>query len=209
MDGDKCPLKKIAKLKDKYKFSIMVDEAHATGIFGKKGSGLVEEELVTDSIDLIMGTFSKALGSFGAYVACSKELRDYLINFSRSFIYSTALPPAVISSNLASLILLKEESFRRTELLKNSHYFRRELKKKGFNIKGKSQIVPLIVGNSENTVQLSQELQERGYWVLPIRPPTVPLGESRLRFSLTHYHTKEILKKLIKDICQILGSTQS
>jgi 8-amino-7-oxononanoate synthase len=203
MDGDRCPLKEIVCLKEKYNCMLMVDEAHATGIFGKNGSGVVEEEGLTEKVDLIMGTFSKALGSFGAYIACMKKITDYLINSSRGFIYSTALPPSIIAANLASIDLIKKEPFRRQRLLGNSNYFRQELKRRGFDVRGLSQIVPLILGDSEKTNNLSYELRHRGYWVLPIRPPTVPIGKARLRFSLTYHHTKEILEKLIDDICRL------
>ena len=202
MDGDKPALKELVNLKEKYNCKLMADEAHATGIFGKKGSGVVEEEGVVGEIDIIMGTFSKALGSFGGYVACSKESVDYLINTARSFIYSTALPPSVIAANLASLELVREEPERRRDLINNADYFRQELKAAGFKIKGSSQIVPLIVSDSQKVIKISEELQRKGYWVLPIRPPTVPTGESRLRFSLTYCHSKEILEKLIKDLCE-------
>jgi 8-amino-7-oxononanoate synthase len=203
MDGDRCPLKEIVELKERYNCILMTDEAHATGIFGESGSGVAEEEDLIDKVDLVMGTFSKALGSFGAYIAASKKITDYLINSSRSFIYSTALPPAVIAADLAALDLIKNEPFRRKELLENSDYFREELSKRGVNVKGSSQIVPLILGDSEKAIKLSRELQNRGYWVLPIRPPTVPRGESRLRFSFTYHHTKDILERLINDICEI------
>jgi len=202
MDGDKPALGELVSLKEKYNCKLMVDEAHATGIFGKNGSGVVEEEALVERIDLIIGTFSKALGSFGGYVACSKDAVDYLINTSRSFIYSTALPPSVIATNLASLELVEEEPERRRDLINNAGYFRKKLEDLGFKIRGSSQIVPLIVSDNEEVVKASQELQKKGYWVLPIRPPTVPRGESRLRFSLTLNHSKEILEKLIKDLCQ-------
>jgi 8-amino-7-oxononanoate synthase len=203
MDGDRCPLKDLVKLKEKYNCELMVDEAHATGIFGRNGAGLVEEEGLEKEVDLIMGTFSKALGSFGAYLACSKVIASYLINSCRSFIYSTALPPAVIAANLASIELIKEEPFRRENLLESAKYFRESLKIKGLKVAGDSQIVPLISGNNLKTVEFAKNLQEKGYWVLPIRTPTVPKGEERLRFSLTHYHTKETLQKLIDDICAV------
>jgi len=202
MDGDRPPLKELVDLKEKYGCKIMVDEAHATGIFGENGSGVVEEEGLTEEIELIMGTFSKALGSFGAYIACSKKTTEYLINLCRSFIYSTALPPSVIAANLTSLDLIKKEPFRRKALLETADYFRKELVKRGFAVKGSSQIVPLIIGGSQKTIKMSQGLQKRRYWVLPIRPPTIPNGETRLRFSLTYYHTKDILKKLIEGICE-------
>jgi len=203
MDGDKPRLKELVGLKEKYNCKLMVDEAHATGIFGSNGAGIVEEEGVSEKVDLIMGTFSKALGSFGGYIACSKVLVEYLINTARSFIYSTALPPAVIAANLASLKLIKEEPKRRKDLISNSDYFRAKLKDLGFKVKGSSQIVPIIISDNQRIVKISQELEKKGYWALPIRPPTVPVGESRLRFSLTVNHSKEILEELIKDMYKI------
>jgi 8-amino-7-oxononanoate synthase len=202
MDGDRCDLKALVELKEKYDCKLYVDEAHATGIFGESASGVVEEEGLVDKVDIIMGTFSKALGSFGAYIASSKEIINYLINQARSFIYSTALPPCVIAANLASLELLEKEPYRRKILLENADYFRKELKNQGLKVKGSSQIVPLVIGDTAKTVKLAQKLKNKGYWVFPIRPPTVPKGEDRLRFSLTYYHTKEILKDLISSLIQ-------
>ena len=203
MDGDKPPLKEMVELKEKYGCELMVDEAHATGIFGEDGSGVVSEFGLIERVDLIMGTFSKALGSFGAYLTSSPEVIEYLVNTCRSFIYSTALPAGIISANLASLELVRDESFRRKELLENADYFRNELSKKGFKVTGTSQIIPLVVGDIEKTILLSEKLRERGYWSLPIRPPTVPAGQSRLRFSLTYNHSKEILEALANDIVEI------
>jgi len=200
MAGDRAPLGELVALKEKYNCNIMVDEAHATAIFGEKGGGVVEEEGLIDQVELIMGTFGKALGSFGAYLACSKKIKEYLINRCRSFIYSTALPPAVIAANIASLDLIKNEPFRRKILIERIEYFCGKLRELGFKIKNFSQIIPLIVGSSQKAVDCSCQLRNRGYWVYPIRPPTVPVGESRLRFSLTYYHTKEMLEKLASDI---------
>lgn len=200
MDGDFPPLKEIVTLKNQHHCTLMVDEAHATGIFGKNGSGKIEEENLIDQIDVSMGTFGKALGSFGAYVAASKTLTQYLINTCRSFIYSTALPPSVIAANLASLAVIKNEPERRQSLLKNAKYFRDQLSAGGLKVKGESQIVPLIVGDAAKCVALSKKLIDAGYWVLPIRPPTVPNGEARLRFSLTYHHSPEVLEKLIEEI---------
>lgn len=203
MDGDRPSLKELVGLAKNYNCKLMVDEAHATGIFGKKGAGVVEEEALAGEVDLIMGTFSKALGSFGAYLASTSKVVEYLINTCRSFIYSTALPPSIIAANLASLKLVKEEPYRRRELLSNANYFRKKLQELGFKVKGSSQIVPLIVGDSQEAIKMSRELQKKGYWVLPIRPPTVPEGEARLRFSLTYYHSRKILERLIKDIAEL------
>jgi len=190
MDGDRAPIKEIAELKRRYNCKLMIDEAHSTGIFRERQEGA----------DLLMGTFSKALGSFGAYVCCSSQMKEYLINTTRSFIYSTSLPPAVIAANLASLEVAGKESFRAKMLLENSNYLRTALIKKGFNVKGSSQIIPVILGDNDKTVKTARALQDKRYWVLPIRTPTVPEGEARLRFSLTYHHSKDILGKLIKDV---------
>ncbi len=206
MDGDIAPLKEIVELKERYSCLIMVDEAHATGIFGKTGAGIAEEKDVTDHIDLIMGTFSKALGSFGAYLACSNRMKEYFVNTTRSFIYSTALPPAVIAANIASLDVVRDEPFRRKTLLENAAYFRKKLHGHGFKVRGSSQIVPFIIGDTQRTVCLSDRLKRKGYWALPIRPPTVGAADSRLRFSLTYYHTKGLLERLVNDICKIYST---
>ncbi|UCD55757.1 MAG: 8-amino-7-oxononanoate synthase [Candidatus Omnitrophota bacterium] len=203
MEGDKPPLGELVFLKEKYSSMLLVDEAHATGVFGEKGKGVVEEAGMAGRIELIMGTFGKAMGSFGAYVACSSELKKYFVNSARSFIYSTSLPPSIIGANLAGLDLIEEEPFRRSTLLRNSDYFRQELGKRGFSARGTSQIVPLIFGDSEKAAKISRDLQKEGYWVLPIRPPTIPEGEARLRFSLTYHHTKDMLEKLIDDISKV------
>jgi len=200
MDGDKSDILGLVKLKDKYNCRLMVDEAHSTGIFGQGGSGLVEEYDLADRVDLIMGTFSKALGSFGAYLACSQKIKQYLINKCRSFIYSTALPIPIIAANLASLDLVAQEPERRKTLLENSDYFRSRLGELGLKLKGASQIVPWIVGKSQQSVKISKTLKDKGYWVLPVRPPTVPKAQARLRFSLTYGHSREVLDKLIDDI---------
>lgn len=203
MDGDKVSLKDLVALKNKYGCSMMVDEAHATGIFGKDGSGFVQQEGLEKEVDLVMGTFSKALGGFGAYLATSKKIIEYLINTSRSFIYSTALPPAIIACNLAAIELIKKEPLRRIKLLESAQYLRDCLKTKGFQVKGDSQIIPLLIGSNTKAVEFSEKLKEKGYWVLPIRPPTVPVGEARLRFSLSFSHKKEVLEGLINDISSI------
>lgn len=203
MDGDRAPLKELVRLREKYNCQMMVDEAHATGVFGKNGSGLVEEEGLSDRIDLIMGTFSKALAGFGAYLAASKTITDYLVNTCRSFIYSTALPPAVIASNLASLKLVKDEPERRKSLLSMAVMLRDKLQEKGFSLKGSSQIIPVILGDNLRTLEFAKKIQERGFWVMPVRPPTVPAGQARLRISLNYYHDQDALNKLIDAISEI------
>ncbi|MFA4842402.1 MAG: 8-amino-7-oxononanoate synthase [Candidatus Omnitrophota bacterium] len=200
MDGDRAPLKEFVRLKKEFDFRIMVDEAHATGIFGANGSGVVEEDGLAEDIDLIMGTFSKALAGFGAYLATSRTIVDYLVNTCRSFIYSTALPPAVIASNIASLGLVNSERERRKSLLESAGNLRAQLENRGLKVRGSSQIVPVIIGDTNKTLDAARILQSKGYWALPIRPPTVPKGESRLRFSLTFFHTRQILENLVAAI---------
>jgi 8-amino-7-oxononanoate synthase len=203
MDGDRAPLKELAGLKEKYNCQIMVDEAHATGVFGENGSGLVEEEGLNDKVDLIMGTFSKALAGFGAYLAASKSTVDYLVNTCRSFIYSTALPAPVIAGNLASLKLVKDQPQRRKTLLAVSKTLRDELQKRGFCVKGTSQIIPVILGDNLRALEFAKKIQAQGYWVMPVRPPTVPAGQARLRLSLSYHHDQATLNKLIDVISEI------
>lgn len=200
MDGDEPPLKELVRLKEEHDGALMVDEAHATGIYGANGSGIVEREGLADRVDLIMGTFSKGLGSFGAYLAASRDTIDFLVNTCRSFIYSTALPPAVIAADLAALDVVEKEPWHRKELLEAVAYFRGCLKEKNIACLGTSQIVPVATGNNFKTLEAARALQAKGYWVLGIRPPTVPEGEGRLRFSLTIHHKKDLLKQLADDI---------
>ncbi|MCK5450711.1 MAG: aminotransferase class I/II-fold pyridoxal phosphate-dependent enzyme, partial [Candidatus Omnitrophica bacterium] len=203
MDGDIAPVEDIVKLKKKYDCEFMVDEAHATGIFGKNGSGIIESKKIADDIDVIMGTFSKAFGSFGSYAAVSAELREYLINTSRSFIYSTALPISVIEANIAAIDVVKNESYRRKELLSNAKYMRGLLKKEGLPVIGESQIIPLMVKDDAKALRLSDSLKDKGFWVVPVRPPTVPKGQSRLRISLTYDHNKQVINKFVSELVKL------
>ncbi len=206
MDGDKPPLKELVDIKDRYDCFLMVDEAHATGIFGPNGAGVVEELGLSDRIELIIGTFSKALGSFGAYLACSEKIKQYLVNSCRSFIYSTALPPPVIAADIEALNIVRDEPFRRDTLLANADYFRTRLREGGLNVIGSSQIVPVIVADTDGAVRISDKLQKSGFWVLPIRPPSVPQGRARLRFSLVYHHAKQLLEKLADRIIELMQS---
>ena len=151
-----------------------------------------------------MGTFSKALGSFGAYVAGSTGVIDFLVNACRSFIYSTALPAGIVAANLAALETIEEEPQRRTALCESAAWFRDALRARGYDVRGASQIVPLVVGGAERAVAASKGLEARGVWVLPIRPPTVPAEEARLRFSLTYDHSRGELSELLECVDQVL-----
>ena len=131
MDGDRCPLVELVSLKKDHDFLLMVDEAHATGLYGENGAGIIEEDNVSSGVDIAMGTFGKALGSYGAYAATSRELVDFFINRARTFIYSTALPPAVVGATLASLYLVKSEPQLRLDLHEKVAYFKKQLRKNG------------------------------------------------------------------------------
>ncbi|MDP8298375.1 MAG: 8-amino-7-oxononanoate synthase [Candidatus Tantalella remota] len=203
MDGDAAPLEEIVRIGKGNDCLLMVDEAHATGIFGAGGSGMAEEKKVTDDIDIIMGTFSKALGSFGAYAAVSPRMREYLVNACRSFIYSTSLPPSVIAASIAALEIVKDEPQRRETLTESARRFRENLTEKGFDTRGSSQIIPVITGENSRTVEMSRLLKKKGYWVTPVRPPTVPKGEARLRISLSFAHSRDVLDSFVDDLVEV------
>ncbi len=195
MDGDVTPLPDIVFLAKKYSAFTMVDDAHATGVFGKNGKGITEHfNLSSNEIDIQMGTFGKALGSFGAYIAGNNELIDYLINRARSFIYTTALPPAVPAASLAAIEMIQSKPNLRKKLWENVDYFKKGLQKKGFkNVDSQSQIIPIIVGNSKKVVMASEYLFNKGVFVVGIRPPAVPRKKERLRITIMTSHTRKDL----------------
>ncbi len=200
MEGDLAPLQQIADLKNKYKCLLMVDEAHATGLFGENGSGVVDKFKVHNEVDIIMGTFSKALAGLGGYIATSKTLRDYLLNSCRSYIFSTSLPPSIVLGNTRSIELLVKEHRRATSLLENASWLRSELKNDGFTVMGTSQIIPIIFRTPKKAIDISKKLKKRGWWVVPVRPPTVPKGSSRLRISLSYDHSRSQLNRFRDDL---------
>jgi 8-amino-7-oxononanoate synthase len=198
MDGDRSPLKEIVDLARRYEAMIMVDEAHAFGVLGKRGSGLVEELSLEGQVDIQMGTLSKAAGSFGAYVCGTKVLRDYLINKSRSFIYTTAIPPLLAQASRAALQIIRQESQLRRKLQENADYLRAEFKAMGFDTMNSSTpIIPILVKDSLQAVAMSKRLLEQDIFVQAIRPPTVPMGTARLRLTVTATHTQDDLNQLL------------
>ncbi|MBW2466948.1 MAG: 8-amino-7-oxononanoate synthase [Deltaproteobacteria bacterium] len=205
MDGDRCPLTELVSLKQNYDFLLMVDEAHATGLYGENGAGIIEEENVSDGVDIAMGTFGKALGSYGAYAAASQEIVDFLVNKARTFIYSTALPPAVVGATLAALYLVKSEPRLRQELHQKVAFFKKQLRKNGIKGDlGPTQIIPVMVGDSAKALAAAEHLQNNKMYVKAIRPPTVPEGSARLRLSVTRYHSEEDLKKCARSLADAL-----
>lgn len=198
MDGDRNDIDRLIEISEKYNTLLYSDDAHAVGVLGKTGLGL---NYGKEGIDISLGTFGKAFGSFGAYALCSKEMKDYLINFAGGFIYSTSLPPNVIGAIDAALDLIPEMDQERTQLMNNVAYVRTEIQKLGFDTSASdSQIIPVIIGDEQETIELSNQLKENGLWVSSIRPPTVEKDASRLRITLSVKHTKEHLYKLLKEL---------
>ncbi|MHC1566388.1 MAG: 8-amino-7-oxononanoate synthase [Candidatus Syntropharchaeia archaeon] len=194
MDGDIAPLREIADLAEEYDASLFVDEAHATGVIGKNGRGVVDLFGLKDRIEIQMGTLSKAIASSGGYVAGNSELIDFLINRARSFIFSTALPPPVVGSAIAAIDVIEKDEDRRKHLWENVNFFRKGLEEIGVNVMGETQIVPILIGDARRTVEISEQLEREGVFVTGIRPPTVPPNTSRLRATIMATHTKEDLE---------------
>lgn len=198
MDGDRAPLREIVELAERYGAMVMVDEAHATGVFGPNGAGIVAELGLRERILVQMGTLGKALGSFGAYVAGSRALRELLINRCRTFIYTTSLPPAVLAMASAAIDILYREPGRRASLWGNCRALRGGLSALGFSLgQGLSQILPLILGEADRCMAFSDRLLEKGIFAQGIRPPTVPPGTSRLRVTLMATHSPEHIEKAL------------
>jgi 8-amino-7-oxononanoate synthase len=204
MDGDVAPLAELVELKERYGAMLMVDEAHSGGIFGPYGEGLAYHLGLHERVDIQMGTFSKAYGCYGAYVVGSKVLKDYLINKARSFIFTTGLPPVVLSSILAAIHIVKNGEDRRKQLKENADYFRKGIQSIGFDTLGsETQIIPAVIGDNEATMRFSEGLFERGVGGIAIRPPTVPEGTARIRFTVMATHKKEDLTWALEQIGQL------
>jgi 8-amino-7-oxononanoate synthase len=192
MDGDAAPLREIVDLCERHGAMLYLDEAHSTGILGATGAGLAEAVGVTDRVDVLMGTLGKALGSFGAFVAGSRPLRDWLTSRARTFVFTTALPPSCCGAAIAALDILEGEPERRRRLEALSARMKAGLEALGFPMKEVvAPIFPVILGEEARALEASRRLRERGYFVRAIRPPTVPRGTSRLRVSLGASHTPE------------------
>jgi len=187
MDGDIADLKKLVELKEKFNCILILDEAHAFGVFGRKGLGVTETLDIIDKVDIIVGTFGKAIGSMGAFAVGNKTLIDYLTNKARSFIFSTALPPINIAFTKwiieNKLPLTFEKRMNMLQIAKNAG--------------SDSHIIPVIIGENKETVETCDILYKNGFFTLPIRPPTVPEGTSRLRLSLTTDITEQELQNAI------------
>jgi 8-amino-7-oxononanoate synthase len=206
MDGDLAPLVKLAELAATHNAMLMVDEAHAIGVFGATGRGVVEHFAAQDPslpqrVHVRVGSFGKALGSAGGFVAGSAALIRWLANRARTYVFSTAHPAGVSAAGLVALELIDRQPQRRAGLLARAADLRTRLAEQGWNTgRSVSQIVPVILGSAENTMQVSQALRERGIWAPGIRPPSVPEGESLLRLGFTAAHTPEMVDRLLSEL---------
>ena len=198
MDGDVADLKYLVQLKKQFPNTYLyVDEAHAIGVYGKNGLGIAERANVISDIDLLVGTFGKALASMGAYVVCDQILKECLINQMRPLIFSTALPPFNVAWTHFIFERLPQLSKERTHLEQLSAFLRQEVEHRTQIMPSQTCIVPYILGENEATLTKAKALQEQGYYCLPIRPPTVPKGTSRIRLSLTADMTMDEVKQFV------------
>jgi len=206
MDGDIAPLQVIADLAEQHTALLMVDDAHAGGVLGQQGRGSVDFCGVAGRVAIQMGTFGKALGSFGAYAACSRLVRECLINRSRSLIFSTSLPPAVLAASSAAVDLVQTEEGQqlRQQLAKNGTLLRSLLQQAGCRVPdGCTPIVPILVGDAATTTRFSTRLLEEGLFVQGIRPPTVPKGTSRLRCTVMASHRPDQVQQAAAAIIRV------
>ena len=200
MDGDVAPLDRLYEACRAADTLFMVDEAHSTGVFGKTGRGLTEHFGLSGKSLIVMGTLSKALGSVGGFVAGDKILRDYLINRSREFIYTTAPSPAASAAAMESLSVLEKDASPRKRLWENALFLRKSLQADGFDLMGsEGPVIPIRVGDTAKTMQIKESLKKKNFWVAAVRPPTVPQGTDRIRLSVTASHTKPEMELFLKE----------
>jgi 8-amino-7-oxononanoate synthase len=199
MDGNLAPLEKISALAAKHSAWLMVDDAHGIGVLGHRGGGLTEElGMGLDQVPVLVGTLGKSFGTFGAFVAGSEALIETLIQFSRSYIYTTALPPAIAAATLASLKIVREETWRRDKLVTLVARFRDGAEQIGLQLgESNTPIQPVLINSDEKVMQVGQQLRSAGFLVGAIRPPTVPAGTGRLRITLSANHSEEQVDQLV------------
>tara|TARA_B100001113_G_C21065611_1_gene603247 strand:- start:30 stop:1199 length:1170 start_codon:yes stop_codon:yes gene_type:complete len=211
MDGDFANLKKLKSKLNKHKATMLIDEAHSLGIFGKGGSGLLVESALNNKDDIFLtGTFGKSIGTFGAFFSGKKDVVDFVMQNSRGYIYSTSLPINTVEATRKSLKIIKKEDWRREKLFSLINYFKCNIKNLNLSaINSDSQIQALMVGSSKDALFISNELMKAGIYIPAIRPPTVEEGKSRLRISLTVDHSEKdisyllnILDKLSRNLVQ-------
>ncbi len=195
MDGDIAPLEQLYALRDKHQACLIVDEAHAVGILGSHGQGIASKA------DIIIGTCGKAIGSFGAYVACSELIKNYLIQHCSGLIYSTSLPPGILGAIDAAVNLIPNMNKERNHVIELSNTFRSGLRSIGLSCaNSETQIIPAIIGDTEETLRLADKIKDKRFWVSAIRPPTVPHNTSRIRFAISAAHQEDDVNSLLNII---------
>ena len=201
MDGDIAPLEGIVELAREHDVRVMVDDAHGTGTIGPGGRGTAAAAGLEDEIDVLVGTLSKSLGSYGAYVCCERRVAKYLVNTARTLIFSTALPPPAVAAAMAALELLQSEPRRVEKVQRNSAMLREALNQEGLpTLPGITPVIPLVIGDAETAVAATEHALGRGVFAQAIRPPTVPAGTSRLRLTVMASHTKSELREAASTI---------
>jgi 8-amino-7-oxononanoate synthase len=205
MDGDAAPLREIADLCDRHGAMLYVDEAHAVGVLGPTGAGLAEALGVADRVDVHMGTLGKALGAFGAYVAGSRRLVEWLVSRARTFVFTTALPPAACGAALAGLDVVRDEPGRRALLASLTARMKAGLHRLGFDVSAvAAPIFPVVLGDEARSLAAARALRARGFFVRAIRPPSVPRGTSRLRVTLSAGHTEAQVDAFLGALDEVL-----
>ncbi|TCS79551.1 8-amino-7-oxononanoate synthase [Tepidibacillus fermentans] len=207
MDGDLAPLPEIVALARKYNAYVIMDDAHGTGVLGEHGRGTAEHFNLEHEIDLVIGTFSKAVGTEGAYVAGKEVWIQYLRNKARSFIFQTAMAPSIAAATITSIDIIEQNQQLRQHLLRLGKMLRKQLKLLGFRVDdGITPIIPVIIGEAKLAVEFAKELEEQGIFAPAIRPPTVPIGQCRIRISLMASHTEEQIGEVI-EVFQRVGQS--
>lgn len=208
MDGDLFPLDQLVPLARQHQAWTYVDDAHGTGVLGATGAGTIEHFGVEGQIDVVVGTLGKALGTVGAYVGGSQELVELLVSRSRSFIFTTGTPPAMAAATLEALRIAQVEGWRREAVRERARHLRERLRESGLNVPGEADghIVPVIIGDARRTMELVANLRRRGFLVGGVRPPTVPVGTSRLRISLSAVHPMEFVDALAASLRDALAT---
>jgi len=210
MDGDFAPLRELASLAEQHDCMAMVDEAHATGVFGERGRGVCEAFGLEDRIHIRVGTLSKALGCAGGFVAGSQSLIDWLANRARSYVFSTAPPAPWCAAARQALEIVQQQPQLRDAVRKNASDVRAGLREQGWQLgDGESQIVPVFIGEPELTMQLADSLLQQGLFVPGIRPPSVPEGESLLRISISAAHSPDHIEHLLRAMSEARSSVRS
>ena len=199
MDGDLAPLPEMSTVAAQHSGWLMVDDAHGMGVLGATGAGIVEQQgLTVEQVPILMGTLGKSFGTFGAFVAGSEALIENLIQFARTYIYTTALPPAIAAASSASLQLVRREHWRREHLQQLIQRFRDGAQQLGLQLMdAQTPIQPLLINNDQLVMEVNQQLRSRGFMVGAIRPPTVPAGSGRLRITLSASHSNQQIDQLL------------